>query len=127
MSTTNASSSALISFAQDVDYTKMEGFKQYKAIFNQKNTCATCNNPRGTYLTAEDVYNTVKSSGCLQRTFDALLLQDFITLGSIATRCHLKCLSLAPYYAVQMNTAWKSGTSVITKGWGQKLSTPVIN
>ena len=96
------SSSALVSFTQDVNYTKTEGFKQYKTIYNQKNARAACNDLWGAYLTVEDVYNTVKSSGCLQRTFDALSLQDFITLGSIAA-CHcLKRLSLVPYYAAQM-------------------------
>ena len=74
MSTPNASSSALVSFTQDVDYTKMEGFKQYKAIFNQKNACCACNNPHGAYLTAESIYNTVKSSSCSQRTFNGLSL-----------------------------------------------------
>ena len=29
-------------------------------------------------------------------------LDDFISLGSVATRRHLKRLSLAPYYAAQM-------------------------
>ena len=121
MSATNASSSALISFAQDVDYTKMEGFKQYKAIFNQKNTCATCNNPRGTYLTAEDVYNTVKSSGCLQRTFDALLLQDFITLGFITACCHPKHLSLTPYYVVQMKCCMEKWDKCDNQGPGTEV------
>ena len=97
MSAPNASSSsALISFTQDIDYTKTEGFKQYKAIFNQKNACCARNDPCGAYLMVEDVYNAVKSSGCSQRTFDSLSLQDFITSGSITT-CHcLKHLSLAP-------------------------------
>ena len=58
MSTTNAfSSSTLISFAQDVNYTKTEGFKQYKTIFNQKNAWAARNNPQGAYLMVEDTYN----------------------------------------------------------------------
>ena len=97
-----SSSSALVSFAQDVDYTKMEGFKRYKTIYNRKNTRAAHNNPQGAYLMAEDIYNAVKSSGCSQRTFNTLSLQDFITSGSIAAHCCLKHLSLAPYYAVQM-------------------------
>ena len=103
MSTLNAStSSALVSFAQDIDYTKTEGFKWYKTIFNQKNACCTHNNPHGTYPTAGEVYNAVKLSGCSQRTFDALSLQDFITSGSITAHRCLKCLSLVPYYAAQM-------------------------
>ena len=62
MSVPNTSSS-LVSFAQDVDYTNTEGFKQYKAIFNQKNARCAWNNPCGAYLMMEDVYNAVKSSG----------------------------------------------------------------
>ena len=103
MSAANASSSsALVPFAQDVNYTKTEGFKQYKAIFNQKNAHYAHNNPRGAYPMAEDIYNTVKFSRCSQRTFNSLFLQDFITSGSIAAHCHLKCLSLVPYYVAQM-------------------------
>ena len=39
MSAPNASSSSsqLVSYAQDVDYTRMEGFKQFKAQYNIKN------------------------------------------------------------------------------------------
>ena len=104
MSATNASSSstALVSFAQDVDYTRTEGFKQYKTVFNQKNACAAHNDPQGAYPMVEEVYDTIKSSGCSQRTFDALSFQDFITSGLIAACCCLKHLSLAPYYVVQM-------------------------
>ena len=60
MSATNASSSTLVSYTQDVDYTKMEGFKWFKACYNVKNACAARNNPRGAYLTAETVYQAVK-------------------------------------------------------------------
>ena len=35
-------------------------------------------------------------------SFDSLSLDDFISSGSVAARRHLKCLSLAPYYAAQM-------------------------
>ena len=100
MSATNASSSTLISYAQDVDYTKIEGFKQYWPIYNQKNAHATRNDPWGVYLMVKEVYNAIKSLGCSQRTFDALSLQDFITSGLIAACHHLKHLSLAPYYVV---------------------------
>ena len=98
----SSSSSALVSFTQDINHTKSEGFKQYRSIYNQKNARAACNNPQGAYLTAEDVYNAIKSSSCSQKTFDTLSLQDFITSSSITTCRCLKCLSLAPYYAVQM-------------------------
>ena len=36
------------------------------------------------------------------RSFDGLLLDDFISSGSVAARHRLKRLSLAPYYAAQM-------------------------
>ena len=85
MSATNTSSSStpLASYTQDVNYTNLEGFKRYKSIFNQKNARTACNDPQGAYLMVADVYNAIKSSGCLQRTFEALSLQDFITSGSI--------------------------------------------
>ena len=123
MSAANASSSssALISFAQDVDYTKMEGFKQYKAIVNQKNAHCTCNDPHGTYPTAGEVYNTVKGSGCSQKTFNALSLQDFITSGSIATHHHLKHLSLAPYYAAQMKHCTQKWDKCDNQGVGTEV------
>ena len=35
-------------------------------------------------------------------SFDSLSLDDFISAGSVAACCHLKCLSLVPYYVVQM-------------------------
>ena len=104
MSAPNASSSsALVAFAQDIDYTKMEGFKRFKASYNRKNAWATCNNPCGAYPQAEDIYQAAKGPGCSQRTFDGLSLQDFIETGAVAACCHLKRLSLAPYYTVQMH------------------------
>ena len=51
---------------------------------------------------AETVYQAVKGLGCTLRSFDGLLLDDFISSGSVAARRRLKCLSLAPYYAAQM-------------------------
>ena len=104
MSVPNASSSssALVSFSQDVDYTKMEGFKRFKASYNRKNARSARNNPRGAYLMAKDVYQAAKGPGCSQRSFDRLSLQDFIEAGAVATRRRLKRLSLAPYYMAQM-------------------------
>ena len=90
-----SSSSAFISFAQDIDYTRTEGFKRFKASYNVKNMRCAHNNPRGAYLTA-------KGPGCSQWTFNSLSLDNFISSGSIAAHCHLKRLSLAPYYAPQM-------------------------
>ena len=123
MSAANASSSssALVSFAQDIEYTKTEGFKQYKAIFNQKNAHAACNNPHGAYPMAEDVYHAVKSSGCSQKTFNTLSLQDFITSGSIAARHHLRYLSLVPYYAAQMKHCMQKRDKHDNQGLGTEV------
>ena len=104
MSAPNASSSSsqLVSYAQDIDYTRTEGFKRFKAHYNVKNARATCNNPCGAYPSAKTVYQAVKGLGCTLRSFNGLSLDNFISSGSMATCHHLKCLSLAPYYAVQM-------------------------
>ena len=99
---TSSSSSAFISFAQDINYTKTEGFKRFKASYNVKNMRCACKNPRGAYLTAEAIFQAVKGLGCSQQTFNGLSLDDFISSGSVATRHHLKHLSLAPYYVAQM-------------------------
>ena len=104
MSAPNASSSSsqLVSYAQDIDYTRTEGFKCFKARYNVKNTRAACNDPNAVYPLAETIYQAVKGPGCTLRSFDSLLLDDFISLGAVAA-CHcLKRLSLAPYYAAQM-------------------------
>ena len=104
MSAPNASSSSsqLVTYAQDIDYTHTKGFKQFKTRFNVKNTRAAHNDPNGAYLSAEMVYQAIKGPGCTLRSFNGLSLDDFISSGSVATRRHLKCLSLAPYYAAQM-------------------------
>ena len=103
MSVANASSSsALISFAQDVDYTRTEGFKRFKAAYNVKNARVARNNPHGAYPTAKAIFQAAKGLGCSQWTFDGLSLDDFISSGLVATRRRLKHLSLAPYYAAQM-------------------------
>ena len=103
MSAPNASSSSqLVSYAQDVDYTQMEGFKWFKSRYNIKNALCAHNDPQGTYPSAEMVYQAVKGPGCTLRSFDSLSLDDFISSGSVAARCRLKRLSLAPYYTAQM-------------------------
>ena len=104
MSAPNASSSSsqLISYAQDVHYTRTEGFKQFKAWYNVKNTRAARNDPNATYPSAETVYQAVKGPGCMLRSLDSLSLDDFISSGSVATRHCLKRLSLAPYYMAQI-------------------------
>ena len=104
MSAPNASSSSsqLVAYAQDVNYTRTEGFKWFKSWYNVKNTRAAHNNPNGAYPLAEMVYQAVKGPGCTLRSFDGLSLDDFISSGSVAARRRLKRLSLAPYYAAQM-------------------------
>ena len=103
MSVPNASSSSqLVSYAQDIDYTHTEGFKQFKAHFNIKNTQAARNDLNVAYPSAETVYQAMKGPGCTLCSLDSLSLDDFISSGSIATRCRLKRLSLAPYYTAQM-------------------------
>ena len=103
MSATNVSSSSqLVSYTQDVDYTCMEGFKQFKAQYDVKNARAAHNDPNVAYSLAEMVYQAVKGPGCTLCSLDALLLDDFISLGSVAACHQLKHLSLAPYYAAQM-------------------------
>ena len=104
MSAPNASSSSsqLVAYAQDVDYTRTEGFKRFKSHYNVKNARCARNDPRGAYPLAEMVYQAVKGPGCTLRSFDGLSLDDFISSGLVAARRHLKCLSLAPYYAAQM-------------------------
>ena len=105
MSAPNASSSSLspfVSFSQDVDYTRSEGFKQFKRAYNRKNARAARNDPNAAYPSAEVVYQAVKGPGMSERSLDSLSLDDFILAGSISARRRLKRLSLAPYYAAQM-------------------------
>ena len=128
MSAPNASSSSsqLVSYAQDVDYTHTKGFKQFKAWYNVKNVRAACNDPNGIYPAAETIYQAVKGPGCTLRSFDSLSLDNFISSGAVAARCRLKCLSLAPYYAVQMKCCMQkmgsSGQSRFQFGGDQRLS-----
>ena len=102
MSTPGPSSSPLIAYAQDVDYTRTEGFKQFKAKYNVKNARSARNDPNVAYLSAEIIYQAVKGPGCTLRSLDSLSLDDFISSGAVAARRHLKRLSLAPYYVAQM-------------------------
>ena len=104
MSAPNASSSSsqLASYAQDVDYTRTEGFKQFKARYNVKNARAARNDPNAVYPSPEVVYQAVKGPRMTDRSLDSLSLDDFILAGSVSARRRLKRLSLAPYYAAQM-------------------------
>ena len=103
MSAPNTSSSSqLVSYAQDINYTRTEGFKQFKARYNVKNARAARNNPNGVYPSPEVIYQAVKGPGMTERSLDSLSLDDFILAGSVSARRRLKRLSLAPYYAAQM-------------------------
>ena len=70
--------------------------------YNVKNARTARNNPNGVYPSPEMIYQVVKGLGCTLQLFNSLSLDNFITSGSVAARRHLKCLSLAPYYAAQM-------------------------
>ena len=104
MSAPNASSSSsqLVSYAQDIDYTHTEGFKQFKAWYNVKNARAARNDPNGVYPSAETTYQAAKGPGSTLQSFDSLSLDDFISAGAVAACRCLKRLSLAPYYTAQM-------------------------
>ena len=104
MSAPNASSSSsqLISYAQEIDYTCTKGFKQFKAQYNVKNARAACNDPNGVYPSPEVIYQATKGPGMTERSLDLLSLDNFILASSISARHRLKRLSLAPYYAAQM-------------------------
>ena len=103
MSAPNTSSSSqLVSFAQDVDYTRTKGFKQFKARYNVKKARAAHNNPNSVYPLPEVIYQAVKGPGMTERSLDSLSLDDFILAGSVSACRRLKRLSLAPYYAAQM-------------------------
>ena len=99
----------------------MEGFKQFKAAYNRKNTRAACNNPCGSYPHAKDIYQAAKGLGCSQWTFNGLSLQDFIEMGAIAARCCLKRLSLAPYYAAQMRHCIQKWDKCDNQGAGLEI------
>ena len=104
MSAPNASSSSsqLVSYAQEIDYTHTKGFKQFKVRYNVKNARAARNNPNGVYPSPEVIYQAAKGPRMTERSLDSLSLDDFISAGSVSARCRLKRLSLAPYYAAQM-------------------------
>ena len=99
---TSSSSSQLVSYAQEIDYTCTEGFKQFKARYNVKKVRATRNNSNAVYPSPEVIYQAVKGPGITEWSLESLSLNDFILAGSISARRRLKRLSLVPYYAVQM-------------------------
>ena len=98
----SSSSSQLIAYAQDIDYTHTKGFKQFKAWYNVKNARAARNDPNGVYPSPEVIYQAAKGPGMMEQSLDSLSLDDFILAGSVSARRRLKRLSLAPYYTAQM-------------------------
>ena len=103
MSAPNTSSSSqLVSYAQDIDYTRTEGFKQFKARFNIKNARVARNDLNAIYPSPETVYQAVKGPGMTEHSLESLSLDDFILAGVVSARRRLKHLSLAPYYMAQM-------------------------
>ena len=111
----------LITSTQDINYSRMEGFKQFKAIFNQKNAQCTRNDPHGSYPMVLEVYTATKSSGMLEQDMGSLSLQDFITSGAIAACCHLKHISLVPYYAAQMRCCMQKWDRQDNQGTGMEV------
>ena len=99
---TSSSSSQLVAYAQDVDYTRTKGFKQFKARYNVKRVRVARNDPNALYPSPEVVYQAAKGPGMTERSLESLSLDDFILAGSISARHRLKRLSLTPYYAAQM-------------------------
>ena len=102
MSAPNASSSTIVSYTTNPDYTRMEGFKAFKTIYNKCNNHTAHNDPNTPYPLLEVIYNQVKNSGCFEREFKDLSFQDFVITGSISAQHQMKCLSLVLYYQAQM-------------------------
>ena len=59
----SSSSSQLVSYAQEIDYTRTKGFKQFKAQYNVKNVRAARNNLNGVYPSPEVIYQAAKGLG----------------------------------------------------------------
>ena len=92
MSAPNASSSSsqLVSYAQDIDYTRTEGFKRFKVQYNVKKARVARNDPNSIYPSAETIYQAIKGPSCTLRSFDSLSLDNFISSGAVAARRRLK-------------------------------------
>ena len=92
MSAPNASSSSsqLVAYAQDIDYTRTEGFKQFKARFNVKNARSARNDPNGVYPSPEVIYQAAKGPGMTEHSLDSLSLDNFILAGSVSAHHRLK-------------------------------------
>ena len=102
---TSSSSSQLVSYTQDVNYTHTEDFKQFKAWYNVKNMRAAHNDPNGIYPLAKTIYQAVKGPGCTLQSFDSLSMDDFISAGSMVARL-LNGGSALRLYVCQPDTAY---------------------
>ena len=69
MSAPNASSSSsqLVAYAQDIDYTRTEGFKQFKARYNVRNARVARNDPNGVYPSLEVISLGARGPGNQQK------------------------------------------------------------
>ena len=88
----------------------MEGYKQFKAIYNQKNAQCARNDPHGSYLTVLEVYTTAKSSGMLTRDMAALSFQDFVEQAVVysTSTTGLSTLTFGEWLLL-MVVEWKRG------------------
>ena len=120
MSAPNASSSSsqLVSYAQDIDYTRTEGFKQFKAHYNVKNARAARNDPNGVYPSPEVIYQAAKGPGMTERSLDSLLLDDTGGKGSITQWVHAE-------YIVGSETICLPFTQWVRGGYFSKVPTKV--
>ena len=120
MSAPNASSlsSGFISYTADPNYTRTEGFKRFKNLYNKWNAHCTHDDPNAPYLDAITVYNQVKNSGSTEREFKELSFHNFIILGSIASRHKLKHLSLPLIIMPRWIAVLASRTHKTARHWG---------
>ena len=67
------------------------------------------------------MYQAAKGPGCSQQSFDSLSLQDFIKTGAIAAHRRLKHISLALYYAAQMQQCTQKWDKHDDQGAGSEI------
>ena len=73
MSAPNTSlSSNIVSYAANPNYTRTEGFKWFKKVYNKHNNCFMHGDPNMLYPPPEVIYNQMKNLGCSEREFKSL-------------------------------------------------------
>ena len=117
----SSSSSGFVSYAADPNYTKMEGFRVFQSCYNTRNTQVTKDDPNTLYPSATTTYNQLKNSSLTKREFEELSFKDFIGAGHVASHQKLKCLSLTPYYHVQMGWCMRRWDKHDNKGTGDEV------